>query len=525
MDVGRNGTSVEQCNLTNRATPQNTFKLQLENISKSFGGIKAVDNVSLEISNGVYAIVGKNGAGKTTLVNILMGALEPDQGVIKINGNEVVFRNPRDAKKYNIAMVFQELSLFPNLSIMENISMANRFPSYPVKLINWRQAREYTKKCLERVNLDHDPGTKVEELSLAEQQMVEIAKAIQFNPSVLILDEPTSALSLKEQDTLYKTIRDLEKQVSAIIIITHNLKEVIELADRVIVMRDGGKIFNKKVNSTSENEIVEAIVGKKIDEKKCDQRNGEAQKVHHGKTPLLKVQSLSLVRKFENMSFDVSYGEILGIVGLEGCGKSELASSLFGKEACITGQIELEGKPVCFRSPREAVQRKIGYVPRDRKEEGLVHGMSMGGNICLAALNRVSRGGFLRKDMEKNLCYSMINYMDINPPMIKMTAETFSGGNQQKIILGRWLAANIKVLILDEPTRGVDVASKRMIYDLLKDLASRGLGIVVVSSEFKEVHNEADRLMVMSKGKIIQELRPFECSWEDVLAMALRGEN
>ncbi len=524
LAIQKKDTSVKSNKHIKSEGHEKLSSLQLEHISKSFSGIRALNDVSLEIKNEIHAIVGKNGAGKTTLVNILIGALRPDRGTIKINGREVSFRNPRDAKKHRIAMVFQELALFPNLSIMENLLMVNHFPSYPWKLINWKEARKYAAGCLERVNLSRDPGIQLGKLSLAEQQMVEIAKAIQFDPSLLILDEPTSALSLKEQEIFYKTVKDLKKHISAMIFITHNIREVVELADRVTIMRDGNKVFTKEVKNTTEDEMVEAIVGKKSGKVETNDSGRAVKKIDYQKEPLLSVQSLSLKRDFRDISFNLHYGEILGIVGLEGCGKSRLAASLFGTEPYLEGKIELEGKPMYLRSPRQAVRQRLGFVPRDRKEEGLIHGMSMSGNICLAALKRISRGGFLHRGKENELCCSLIEYMDINPPVVKMSAESFSGGNQQKIILGRWLAANIRVLILDEPTRGIDVGSKRMIYDLLKDLASKGLGIIVVSSEFKEVHNEIDRLLVMSKGEIIGEMNPREYKWEDVLALALKGK-
>ncbi len=493
----------------------------LQNISKKFGGIFALNNVTFDLRREIHSIVGHNGAGKSTLVRILMGALQPDGGEIFLNGTQVNFSSPREAEQNHIAMVWQELSNFPNLTVTENL-LLQRFVYNKMGSIDWKASHELAKQYLERIFLDVDPTTQMRKLSLAQQQLVEFSKALSFDPSVLILDEPTSALSLKEQDILFDKIRLIKSQGVAIVFISHKLDEVMSLSDRITVLRDGRKIFTKNIDELNKESIVENIVGTAPDKKIGSHSTSSKKKSGVSSSVMLDVSNLSVDRRLQNVSFSLYKGEILGITGVSGSGISDIGKVLFGMVANFTGNILLEGKPYTPSSPEFSVMNGIGYVPKERKEEGIIAGMSVGDNIVLPTLKSICIEGFIIKKKKQNIVDSIMETIDLRPRDPEISISSLSGGNQQKVVMARWMSNQSRVLILDEPTRGVDVGSIQKIYTLLRELTTQGVSIMVISSEFEEVHDVADRIIVLNNGKIVGDLDPVEHSWEKAFALAIQ---
>lgn len=493
--------------------------VSLQSITKRYGGITALDNVDFEVTNEIHALVGHNGAGKSTLVKVLMGAVQPDSGTVLLNGERVSLSGPMDAQEKGVAMVWQELANFPNLTVAENILM-DRFSRTKSGLLGWEQTNERAVEFLRKVNLEIDPRTKLSELPLSQQQLVEFAKALSFRPHLLILDEPTSALSMKEQDLLHETVLSLKEQGLSLIYITHKIDEVFKLADRVTVLRDGRRIFTKRIQELTPDVIIEGIIGAAT---AARPQKGQATRAPVPAGRILEIRNLHVERKLHDISFHVERGEIVGVVGLSGSGISDLGKVIFGITPPTSGEIIFGGKPIAYDSPRAAVRLGIGYVPKNRKEEGLVPGMSVADNIALPSLRAISRGLLISKRMRASLVTPIMELTDIKPMNLELSAESFSGGNQQKLVLARWIANASKLLVLDEPTRGVDVGAIRKIYDLLREIAKRGVGIVILSSEFEEIHPEVDRIVVMSKGSIVGVLDPHEHPWDYGLSLALKA--
>ena len=493
--------------------------VSLHAVTKRYGGITALDSVDFEVKNEIHALVGHNGAGKTTLVKVLMGAVQPDSGFVRLNGERVSLASPKEAQEKGVAMVWQELANFPNLTVAENILM-DRFSRTQSGTLSWNRTNERAEEFLRKVNLEIDPRTKLSELPLSQQQLVEFAKALSFGPHVLILDEPTSALSIREQDLLYQTVLSLREQGLSLIYITHKIDEIFKLAGRVTVLRDGRRVFTRRIEELTADLIIEGIVGTAI--------AARPEKARSTRSPvsagyILEVRNLHLERKLHGISFSLEKGEILGVAGLSGSGISDLGKVIFGIESPTSGEIIFEGEPVAYDSPRTAVRLGIGYVPKNRKEEGLVPGMAVADNIALPSLRAISRGLLISRRMRASLVTPIMELTDIKPMNLELSAESFSGGNQQKLVLSRWIANASKLLVLDEPTRGVDVGAIRKIYDLLREIAERGVGILILSSEFEEIHSEVDRIVVLSRGNIVGVLDPHEHPWEYGLSLALKA--
>lgn len=488
--------------------------LQMFEISKSFGGIQALKHVNFDLCRGeIHALVGKNGAGKSTLMKILLGAVQADSGRIVLEGEEVRFSNPLEAQRNGVAMVWQELANFPNLTVAENI-LINKFEG----LVNWRQTFSLTNSLLRRVGLTINPRERLSALSVAQQQLVEIARVLAFSPRIVVFDEPTSALSAREREQFYKTVSQLKMEGLGIVYVTHRLEEVFRLADRVTVLRDGEKVFTLNRDDVDEETLVNAITGKVLTK---SPRNAIQRSAAAERKVLLEVRGLSLSPYFQDVSFKLFEGEILGIVGVLGSGKTELGKALTGALSGWEGEIYVDGRQVTPRSPRDALRLGLGYLPEDRKAEGLVLSMSAAANISLSSLERITHGVFLSARRERLLADSVACLVGVSPPNLRMPAFYFSGGNQQKILLCRLLARNLKVLVLDEPTRGIDIGAKRSIYDSLREIANSGKGILVLSSEFEEVHSEVDRLLVLNRGRIVGDVNPKEVSSEHVIALAM----
>ena len=494
--------------------------VSMEHISKRFGGVYALKDVDFDIRKEIHAIVGHNGAGKSTLMKILMGALKQDEGEVRLNGRVLDFSSPREALANGIAMVWQELNNFPNMTVMENMLMRRFVMLKSGKGIDWKASYALCAEYLKNMDLDIDPRTKMSQLPLAHQQLVEFAKAMSYDPAVLILDEPTSSLSVAEQEVLYEKIRLIKSKGVAIIFISHKLDEVLMLSDRISVFRDGRKIFTREASELTKKDIVAGIVGKETSLTE-NLRSEHSHAVSENEVAV-EVNELNIERRLKGISFKAHKGEVLGLVGVEGSGISDIGKVLMGIEQEYTGSYEVSGRKCKFASPKDAVHSGIGYVPKERKDAGIIPRMSVGDNIILSSLKNVSKFGFVRKTLASRSIIEVLDEVDLLPRNPQMMMESLSGGNQQKGVIGRWLSKKCDVLILDEPTRGVDVGAIHKIYSLIRQLAESGLCVIVISGEFEETHSVADRLIVFNDGRTVAELDPKQCVWEDAFAMAVK---
>ncbi len=491
--------------------------LQLKNIKKEFPGVLALDSVNITVNAGeVHAIVGENGAGKSTLMNVLSGSYIPNEGHIIFKGKDIVFREPRDAQDAGIAMIHQELSLSPSLSIYENIFVGrlkkNRFGLTDRELM----IRESAELMNELGVLDLDPRTEVRELSISQQQLIEIAKAVSLNSDILIMDEPTSSLTSNETVYLFQIINGLKKKGVSTIFISHRMDEVFNISDRVTIMRDGRYIDTLITSETDEKEIVSLMVGRSMD--KQFHRPNEA--YCNDDDPVMEVRNLSLDGVFRDINFTLHSGEILGLTGLVGAGRSELVQAIFGVDEHPEGEILIDGEPVVIRNVGEAVRLGIGLIPEGRKIQGIFKDMTVRENISIASLAG-GRGLMIDQKREKGLVDEYIGKLRIKTPGPEQKIKFLSGGNQQKAILARWLANNPRILILDEPTHGIDVGAKAEIYELMDSLAKEGIGILLISSELPEILTMSDRIMVMSEGRVNGILCKGDATQESIMELAI----
>ena len=495
--------------------------VSLEGISKTFGGVHALNNVNFNLTNEVHSIVGHNGAGKSTLVKILMGALKPDEGKIFIDGKQVSFSSPREAMQNGIAMVWQELNNFPNLSITENMMMG-RFIRRKNGAVNWTANHEQCAQHLKRLKIDINPRVMMGSLPLSLQQLVEFAKVLSYDPKVLILDEPTSALSFSEQEVLYEKVKTIKEEGIAVVYISHKLEEIMTLSDRVTVLRDGKKIFTKQMEDLDKDAIVEAITGNTMHKVVTSAvRTGQRRIDIEKSKVVMDVKNLSMERVLNDVSFSLHRGEILGITGVSGSGITPLGQILFGVLKNYEGEIILNEKKVDYKLPMQAVKAGVAYVSKDRKGDGIIPNMSVGDNIVLSTLSKINKFGFIEKKKRKKIIDEIMDTIDLLPRRPDMTIGSLSGGNQQKGMIARWISNQSEVLIFDEPTRGVDVGAIKKIYELIRSLADKGLSVIVISSEFEEIHSEVDRILVFNKGRVIGEFDPFVDPWEKAFVSAI----
>lgn len=489
------------------------YLLRVQHLSKSFPGVLALDNVHLDIEAGkVHALMGENGAGKSTLMKILIGMMAPDKGCIYFKGKQVSFHSVHDAVRAGFSMIHQELLPFPDLTVSENIFMGREpvlFPGW----INRKKLNEDAKHLISRLGISVKVNRKMKTLSIAEMQMVEIAKAISNNAELIIMDEPTSAISQKEVDTLFAIIRDLKASGIAVIYISHKMDEVLQIADTVTVMRDGKWIATQAAKSLTKEILINMIVGRPLDnifDKKHIQR-GEL---------LLSVKGLS-GSGFENVSFEVHAGEILGIAGLMGAGRTEIVRALFGLDKIRSGSIYVKGKAVTIKSPGGAMALGIGFISEDRKETGLVLTSSVKNNIILGALKVCSQNGFINKKKEAGIADEQIRRFGIKTPGPNQLVNYLSGGNQQKVVLAKVLLGDPQVVIFDEPTRGIDIGAKAEIYRMMTALATAGKAIIMISSELPEVLGMSDRILIVRDGKIAGEMSREEATQEKIMQRAM----
>jgi len=495
------------------------FILEARGITKVFPGVCALNNVDLRVRQGeVHAVVGENGAGKSTLMLILGGIYRPDGGEIFVDGQKVQFDSAHDANQKGIGVVYQELSLAQNLSVAENI-FANR---QPVRFLNLIDRKSLNKQAADMLALANAsaimPDMLVKELSVANQQVVEILKAMSFNPKVLILDEPTSSLTSTEVEQLFKNLRRLKGQGVAIIYISHHLQELFEIADTVTILRDGTHIFTGPLNEVDEEFIVTKMVGRKIEN--IYGRRDEQEKIG---ARLFEVIDLNKKATFENISFHIDSGEIVGFAGLVGAGRTEVGRAIFGAEPPDSGTIILDREELHIRTPIQAIARRIGYMSEDRKAQGLYLNFALAENLIANRMGDFSPGGFVNYRLIEENAHGAVKDFRIITPGISQIVNNLSGGNQQKVLLGIWFGIKPKLLIVDEPTRGVDVGARSEIYDLLRKLAKTGIAVMVISSDLPEVLGISDRIYVMKEGKISGELNREEATEDKVLTLALGG--
>ncbi len=485
--------------------------LQMLNIFKSFGGVHALRDVSFNAYAGkVNVLMGENGAGKSTLMKVLAGAIGKDAGRVLINGREVHIERPQDSLNHGVAMIYQELNLVPTMTVEANMNLGKEWTKN-LGFVRIRDSLARAQELLDRYDLQIDARMEVRELSIAQQQMLEIAKAIASDAKIIVMDEPTSSLTKKEVDALFKIIDRLTAEGRTVIYISHRMEEVFAKGDYVTVMRDGTFVGEYPIEEVDQAKLISYMVGRNI------QNLYPKQTVPIGDV-VMRVRGLSKQGVFENVSFDVSAGEILGFSGLVGAGRTEVAMSIFGAMKPDEGEVYLHGKKLDISSPKDAIERKIAYIPEDRKLLALDLRAKISDNIALVNLDSLcSAAGFVDKRREKALCNAQKERFRIKTPSVDNPANSLSGGNQQKVVLAKWLARDVDVLILDEPTRGIDVGSKEEIHRLIVELAREGKAIILISSELPEVLGMADRVLVMYEGRQMAMLDAAEATREKVL--------
>lgn len=497
----------------------NEVILKVDGIDKVFPGVKALSNVSFELRRGeIHAVVGENGAGKSTLMKILGGVFKEDKGDIFINGEKVDISEPRKSIQLGIGIVYQELNLVPTVSIAENIFLGEELIYGETHFLNKTKMLEEAHSILDTLGQKKlDCRKLVRNLTISQQQIVEIAKALKLNAKILILDEPTAILGQEETNILFEILKNLKKAGVSIIYISHRLEEIFQICDRVTVLRDGYRIetLSLKANTVTKNDIIRLMVGREL-----GHVYKKAQKSNTDEDYVLEVANLTRNEEFYDISFKLKKGEILGFSGLVGAGRTELVKAIFGLTRPENGKIKVNGKEVKINKVTDAIRHSMGFVPEDRKKEGLVLKESMRENVTLPTLKKYSKFSFIKRSEQKRAAQEYISIMNIKPPLMERKARDFSGGNQQKIVLSKWLMNNPQILILDEPTRGIDVGAKQEIYNLIYDLADQGVSIIIVSSEMEEILGLCDRIIVMHEGRVTAEIDSNEASQELILQRA-----
>ncbi|WP_226659294.1 sugar ABC transporter ATP-binding protein [Pseudalkalibacillus hwajinpoensis] len=493
------------------------MQISMRDIHKAFGANKVLEGVNIDIQDAeVHALMGENGAGKSTLMNILTGLHKKDQGTIEIDGKERVFDNPKEAEENGVAFIHQELNIWPELTVLENLFI-NKEPVTSFGLIHTKKmkaiANEQFKKLAISIPLQQEAG----KCSVGQQQMIEIAKALMTDAKVIIMDEPTAALTEREIQTLFQVIRSLKKSGVSIVYISHRMEEIFTICDRITVMRDGKTVDTKPIPDTSFDEVVRKMVGREL----TDRFPERAPKP--GET-MLEVKGLARKGIFQNVSFKVRSGEIVGVSGLMGAGRTEVMRTIFGLDGKYTGDIYIKGQKVVIKNPSQAVQLGLGFITEDRKEEGLVLDFSLKDNIALPSLYSFAPKGLINEKSEQDFVELLIKRLTIKTESAKTSAKNLSGGNQQKVVIAKWIGIGPKVLILDEPTRGVDVGAKREIYQLMNELTDRGVAIIMVSSELPEVLGMSDRILVFREGQLTGEVSKEEATQEKIMTLATGGQ-
>lgn len=488
----------------------------MDGIEKTFPGVHALSQCHFELRPGeVHALVGENGAGKSTLMKVLAGIYKKDAGRIFYKGQEVDIPNPRAAQNLGISMIHQELNLMPHLTVAQNIFIGREPRASIPFMLDENKINEQAEALFNDLHLKLDPSTKVSDLTVAMQQMVEIAKALSFRSEVLIMDEPTAALTETEIDELFRIIRQLRNKGVGVVHISHRLEELKQISDRVTVMRDGHYVNTVQTEAMRIDQVISMMVGRAIFEATPEVPENPSQEV------VLEVRNLNRGSEIKDVNFSLRRGEILGFAGLVGAGRTEVARAIFGADPIDSGTILVKGKEVSIQSPQDAVRHGIGYLSEDRKRYGLTLGMDVASNVVLAAFDRfLGLLGWVNDPLVNNKAEEMVGKLSIKTPNLQQRVKNLSGGNQQKVIIGKWLTADTEILIFDEPTRGIDVGAKSEIYRLLNELAQQGKGIIMISSELPEILRMSHRVLVMCEGRLTGELSASEATQESIMRYA-----
>jgi len=496
---------------------ENHAYLRMQGISKTFPGVQALKSVDFSVTRGeIHALVGENGAGKSTLMKILTGALLEDEGQISLGDQPVQINNPGDAQQLGISMIHQELSLIPYLTVGQNIFLGREPRARIGAFIDWPELYSQAQILLDQLNVNVDSRASVQDLSIAQRQMVEVAKALSFNADLIAMDEPTSSLTDRETEILFQVMRSFKERGISIIFISHRLEEVFEIADRITVLRDGETIGTDRIDKINFDQVVRMMVGRELGElypKDDIEQRGV----------VLEATGLEDGRELHPANISLQSGEILGIAGLAGAGRTALAETLFGARASVKGQIKIGGRLVKVQHPGHAIRLGIGFVPEDRKLQGLFLNMAVRENVVISALPEVSRFSFVNYSKADKLAKEFVEKLKIRTPSVKQLIRNLSGGNQQKVIIARWLTLKPRILILDEPTRGIDVATKAEIHALMNQLAKEGVAVMMVSSDLPEILGVSDRILVMRAGRIVAEFSREEATQDNIMHAATSG--
>ncbi|VBB08234.1 abc transporter [Lucifera butyrica] len=494
------------------------YFLSLKGISKSFPGVKALNNVDLDIKAGeIHALVGENGAGKSTLIKILTGAYQYDEGEMACQGNQVRFASTKDSHNLGIACIYQELSLTPNMTVTENIFLGREMRIPGVGLLDYRRMNRIAQQTMNDLGVDIDATKLVRSYGMGYRQMVEIARALVENAKLIIMDEPTSSLSEKEVKILLENIHKLKEKGIAVVYISHRLEEVLDVADRITVMRDGCKITTMDKQEADQEKLIQLMVGRTLEEKfpKIVAKKGSL---------ALRAEGITQNDLLNNVSFDLYQGEVLGFAGLVGAGRTELARAIFGADPIDSGKIYIDGEPVKINSPEDAIRHGMAFLTEDRKGQGLVLMHDIRFNSTLSGLKRFCTfGPFINTKALENEVESLIKDLQVRPANSLITTRLLSGGNQQKVVIAKWLCSQAKIFIFDEPTRGIDVGAKVEVYNLINRLVSEGAAVIVISSELPEVMGISDRILVMHDGEITAEFAQSEATPEKIMRAATGG--
>jgi ribose transport system ATP-binding protein len=494
--------------------------LVMKGINKSFPGVKALDNCQLDLKAGeIHALIGENGAGKSTLMKVLTGVYSKDSGTIIYKGQEIDVPGPKAAQQLGICIIHQELNLMPHLTAAQNMFIGREFMGKDKIFVDDKTANQRAQEIFDMLNLNIDPKVKVGSLTVAKQQMIEIAKALSFDSSILVMDEPTAALTESEIEELFKVMRDLKNKGVAIVYISHRMEELMRMSDRITVMRDGQYVNTVNTKETNLDQIIQMMVGRTIYEEPrehVDKRNGEV---------VLEVKGLNRGKMIKDVSFKLHKGEILGLSGLMGAGRTEVARAIFGADKLESGKIFIKGKEVHIKQPKDAVEAGIGYLSEDRKRYGLTVGETVEQNVSLAAVDKFSnKAGFTNFSEITKITKEYIEKLKIKTPSTTQKIKNLSGGNQQKVVIAKWLLRDCDILIFDEPTRGIDVGAKSEIYKLLFELAKEGKSIIMISSELPEILRMSDRVIVMCEGRVTGELDIKDATQESIMKCATDRE-
>ena len=493
----------------------NNCIIKMKGIKKYFYGVKALDGVDFQVRTGeVHALIGENGAGKSTLVKILTGVYQPTAGTIILNDKPTQFPSPQVSQKAGISAIHQEATMFPDLSVIENIFMGHHIRNKSNGLLSWREMKDKTQILLDKLELDIRPDVKVRNLSIAQRHMVEIAKALSLDAKIVIMDEPTSALTLKEVEYLYKIIRKLKSEGKAIIFISHKFEEVFEIADYFTVLRDGKYIGEGTIADITVDKIVQMVIGRSLEQMypKLEAKKGDI---------ILKVENLTKIGVFKNISFDLHKGEILGFFGLVGAGRSEVMQTIFGIDTKTSGEVFINGEKISITNPSNAMNHGLAYLPEDRQIQGAILAMNIRENVTLPILDGIGRYIFLDRNREFEITDEYGKYIEIKASGWEQLVEDLSGGNQQKVVLAKWIATKPRILIMDEPTKGIDVATKATVHNFVSELAKKGIAIILISSELPEILGMSNNVIVMHEGVITAKFTREEANSKKIIRAAI----